>query len=533
MTDPAPLERLVESYVDTRWHLDPVDGSGAGRADCDGRLGSFGEDSVRRHLAALRALMAAIEELDVTSLEDEIDRTALLYDVRVAEHRFRVEQPHRRDPGLWVSHALEGLYQLLVFQDRSGAARARAAVSRLEALPGFLDEAGATLFGCPPVLVDTARAAVQAGLGLVDDLVTALADAAGEEERFRSAAHTAGGALRAFEGQLAGLGYTQDSEEHWGVGRDALEFRLRHQHALSASTEELLRYASKLIDETEHELAVLARTFGAASWPEAFERLRADGPPGGSLVAAYRDVMQRSREHVRAHDLVSLVDGALDVVETPGYARPRIPVAAYLPPGPLSDDRTGRFFVTVPDGGGDPGDHARHAIPATVVHEGFPGHHLQFLTAYAQPRLVRRLLFAPIAVEGWALYAESLMEEAGFLADPPARFFQQIALLWRALRIPLDIGIHTGALSYADAVHFLTDRLHVSGRRAEAEVRRTYAEPAYQLAYAAGRRQLLALRDAYRRHAGSAYTARAFHDAVLSYGALPVSLVQWGLGLDA
>ena len=530
MTDPTPLDQLTESYVDIRWHLDPVEGSGAGRQADDGRLGSFSEESVRQHLAALRALMTAVEELEVTTLDDEIDRTALLYDIRVTEHRFRREQPHRRDPSLWAGHVLEGLYQLLVARDRDAATLARSAAGRLRAVPAFLDEARATLAGCPRVLTESALAAVRPGVGLVDEIERAGAGSHAEGDLYALAAN-ARDALAQFESHLAGLLQSPSPEEPWGVGREALEFRLAHQHVLSASTEELLRYASALIEETERELTALARTLGNAPWPDVLARLRQDRIAGDALAATYRQTMERARDHVRIHGLAPVPDDALAVDLTPAYAVPWTPLAAYLPPGPLTRDRTGRFFVTPPDGGGT-GEHPRASLASTAVHEGFPGHHLHFLNVYGSPRLARRFLLAPATVEGWALYCEGMMEETGFYATPEERFFRLVALLWRALRIPLDVGVHTGALTYEAAVGFLGNRLHVSRARAEAEVRRAYASPAGMLAYAVGRRELLDLRAAYRSRAGSSASLRGFHDALFAYGALPPSLVRWGLGLS-
>jgi uncharacterized protein (DUF885 family) len=530
VTAPSPLDRLTESYVDIRWHLDPVEGSGAGRSADDARLGSFGDESIRQHTAALRSLMTAVEELDVGDLDDEIDRTALLYDIRVAEHRYRREQPHRRDPGLWAGHVLEALYQLLVARDREPEALARAATARLRAIPRFLEDASATLTECPRVLTEGALAAVRPGAAVVDEVERAL-DRWAPGGDHATAAAGARDALVRFESHLSALLEASRPEEPWGVGREALEFRLAHQHALTASTEELLRYGGALIDETERELASVAGRLGGGSWPDVLARLREERVPGADLATAYTETMERARRHVGLHDLAAVPDGALEVALTPAYAVPWTPVAAYLPPGPLGRDRTGRFFVTPSDHDGT-GDHPRASVASTAVHEGFPGHHLHLLTAYESPRLARRLLLAPMTVEGWALYCEGMMEETGFYVQEEERFFRLVALLWRALRIPVDVGVHTGALTFEAAVRLLEGRLHVPRARAEAEVRRAYAQPSALLAYAVGRRELLALRAAYQRRAGSA-RLRDFHDALLRFGALPPSLVRWGLDLGA
>ncbi len=87
-------------------------------------------------------------------------------------------------------------------------------------------------------------------------------------------------------------------------------------------------------------------------------------------------------------------------------------------------------------------------------------------------------------------------------------------------------------MTFQQAVTDLVELVHVDRANAEAEVRRYCAEPAYQLCYAVGRRELLRLREDYRAKAGADFTLRRFHDAILPYGGLPVTLIRWGLGLD-
>ncbi len=81
----------------------------------------------------------------------------------------------------------------------------------------------------------------------------------------------------------------------------------------------------------------------------------------------------------------------------------------------------------------------------------------------------------------------------------------------------------------AEAVEYMVEHLPIERPSAEAEVRRYCAWPTYQLCYAAGRRDLLALRDAYRERAGSAFRPKQFHDELLRYGGVPVSVARWGM----
>jgi uncharacterized protein (DUF885 family) len=166
-----------------------------------------------------------------------------------------------------------------------------------------------------------------------------------------------------------------------------------------------------------------------------------------------------------------------------------------------------------------------------AAHEAYPGHHLQLVTSQGLGSEVRRHLWTPIMVEGWALYSEQLMNEVGYYRTAEQRLFQLVNLLWRAIRVVLDIGLHTRGMTPREAVDYMVEHLPIERRSAEAEVRRYCAWPTYQLCYAVGRRELLRLRDAYREAAGPDFDLRQFHDTLLTYGGLPVSLARWGMDL--
>jgi len=124
------------------------------------------------------------------------------------------------------------------------------------------------------------------------------------------------------------------------------------------------------------------------------------------------------------------------------------------------------------------------------------------------------------------------MAEEGFLQDPRERLFQKVALLWRALRVVVDVGLHTREMSVDAAVDLLVDRVGFERGLALAEVRRYCAEPVYQASYALGRHELLRMRQSFAdKHGNDGQGPRAFHDAVMAYGGLPPSLARWGLGL--
>jgi uncharacterized protein (DUF885 family) len=125
-----------------------------------------------------------------------------------------------------------------------------------------------------------------------------------------------------------------------------------------------------------------------------------------------------------------------------------------------------------------------------------------------------------------------MMGDLGYY-EPAERLFQKMHLLWRAVRILLDVGLHTRSMSPAAAIVYLLEKVPIDPAEALAEVRRYCGGPTYQLCYAVGRRDILALRASYLEREGPGGTMRGFHDALMRYGGLPVSLARWGIGVTS
>jgi hypothetical protein len=535
----SQVDDLCRSYLDLKYHFDPAAASAAGRVELDARLGSFDPETTRAHLAALRSIGGAAEELEPAELPDEIDRTALLGEIRTTLSRLEHEQPNVKNPSFWLAHLFQGLYAVLARREPEPAARVPAVVARLNAAPAFLDGARATLEEPPSVFVDTAIGMLGGGGELIAQVVGVFG---------RAAPHLSGELTRAGEAALRALvGFgavlrdeiERNPDPHaFAIGEEQFTRRLFHEHALGSGPSELWRYGLHLQEEVTEEIVALARRLDHRPWRELVNELQDDTPPDNQLLTAYRSELDAACAFVTDRDLVSVPEGGVDVVPTPGFLKALVPFAAYDPPPIHLAQRTGRFYVTEPDASQPPEirarqrrGHCRHSIPAMVSHEAYPGHHLQLLTAQGLGSEVRRHIWSPVMVEGWALYSEQLMDEIGFYRTEEARLFRLLNLLWRAIRVVLDVGLHTRGMTPPEAVDYLVEHLPIERPSAEAEVRRYCAWPTYQLSYAVGRRELLRLRDAYRERDPAGYSPRKFHDEVMRYGGLPVALARWGMDL--
>ena len=533
------VDDLCRSYLDLKYHFDPASGSTVGLVAEDGRLGRFDAQSIREHISALRSIAGAVEELDPDQLQAEIDRTALLGEMRTAIFRLENEQPQVRNPGFWLGHLFQGLYSLLARTETDPAERAPAVLARLSDTPDFLDAARATINEPPPVFVDMALSMLGGGGELIAQVVAVFSQAAPSlADELRRAGQAALQSLVGFGGALRDDIEPSPDPHSFAIGEEQFSRRLHHEHALMAGAPELWRYGLHLQEEVTQEIVALAARLDPRPWRELVDHLRDQTPDPDELLGVYRSELDRACEFVRRHNLVRVPDGDVEVVPTPAFLASLVPFAAYEPPPVFLQQRTGRFYVTRPNPSLPPDafaqqrrGHCRYAIPVMAAHEVYPGHHLQLLTSGGLESEVRRHVWSPVMVEGWALYSEQLMGEAGYYESDEVRLFQLVNLLWRAIRVVLDVGLHTRGMTPAEAVDYLVEHLPIERLSAEAEVRRYCAWPTYQLCYAVGRRELLRLREAYQERAAASFDPRRFHDELMSYGGIPVSLARWGMDL--
>jgi uncharacterized protein (DUF885 family) len=210
---------------------------------------------------------------------------------------------------------------------------------------------------------------------------------------------------------------------------------------------------------------------------------------------------------------------------TPDYMRNTIPFAAYFEP-PKFDRHPSGIYIITPSVDRDPGamrEHNFSSISNTSIHEAYPGHHLQLSVAVRHPSLSRLMASAPEFTEGWGMYSEQLMREHAFDDGPAFRLTLHTDAIWRACRIVLDVRMHRGEISVEDAIRFLVEHTSFEEPNARAEVHRYTYTPTYQMSYLLGKVLILALRDDERRRLGDRFDLRAFHDALLRHGSIPIS----------
>jgi len=526
------FDALLRSYFAAWFRFHPEAAVEAGVTGHDHELQPYGDDDHGALVALNEKLLDSLEEIDAADLDDDrridyqlVRGSAFLEIEELVQADWRYREPVRFLP-------LRAIYQLTVrpVADFRGALR-----QRLAAVPGHLRGARRFLLespeGVPPAWLEAAVTEARAGTEFLRALPRH-PRLAGDNRR--------SGALEAAlaEAIAALLGFADFLEQEIGdrargevaCGRARFEHLLEWRHFLPVDAARLHAFGTALVEQTRRELADACRDLtGTTDVGAASARVAAERPPREGLLETYAGQMRAARQFLERSGLVTLPEHEhLAVVETPVFLRHLVPFAAYHEPAPNDPEQHAWYYVTLPDEAGQAA-HAIASIMHTCVHEAWPGHHLQFVTAHRHPAactLARLLNRSTTLGEGWALYCEQLMHEQGFLQRPEHRFLLLHDRLWRALRVLIDVELQAQGVSPAVAARRLEEELGFSAAQARGEVAWYTTEPGVPMSYAAGWALINAARDQVRAQKQETFTLRAFHDSLLSAGsvALPLTL---------
>lgn len=542
---PSAIDKVADEWVDTIAVLAPTLGTYIGRDEVNDRFGDLSPAGHEEIATATRATLAKLGALEPVDAIDEVTKTDLSAELSL-DLELHDANWHLRDLNVIASAAQDvrsafDLMPTATADDWSVVAARLAAVP--DALKGYTETLRAGIAaGVTPARRQVIEVATQIDRYTADDgfFAAFVADAAPEEGNLpaslartladnSAAARVAYDELRGFLAEeLAPVATETDA-----VGRELYALNSRRFLGATIDLDETYEWGrEELARMVAEQTAIANEILPGASVEEAVTHLEAD--PTRKLVGT--DALQRWMQETSDRAVAELGATHFDIPEAirtlECMIAPTQEGGIYYT-GPTDDfSRPGRMWWSVPEGVTE-FDTWRELT--TVYHEGVPGHHLQIAQAVynrAELNSWRRLLAGTSGhAEGWALYAERLMQQLGYLDDPADRLGMLDGQRMRAARVVLDIGVHLGKPRLEGdgvwdaeyALDFMRKNVNMSDQFVQFEVNRYLGWPGQAPSYKVGQRIWEQVRDAYQAERGADFDVKEFHKRALDMG---------GVGLD-
>jgi uncharacterized protein (DUF885 family) len=310
-------------------------------------------------------------------------------------------------------------------------------------------------------------------------------------------------------------------------GEARYRFAVQHQTTTDFTADKIHQMGLKSVAEIETQMLAIAKAQGFSDLKPFNAYIRQDaklhaksGQQLLDLYTHYRDQMYGKLPQLFGR----LPKNKLDVVPMESYRSASAPPADYSI-GAGDGSRPGRINVN---------EHAPEKrlllnVEAIGYHEGVPGHHLQFSIAQeltGLPPFRKYNLDLNAYTEGWAFYSERLGKEVGFYQDPYSDYGRLQNEMWRAVRWVVDTGVHSKHWTRQQMVDYFHEHTAMDDENINTEVDRYIAWPAQALSYKMGQMKILELRERAQKELGTTFDLRAFHDAVLDQGPLPLDVLE-------
>ena len=311
-----------------------------------------------------------------------------------------------------------------------------------------------------------------------------------------------------------------DGEERY---RDAV----RHQTTTDFTPDKIHEMGVKSVAEIETQMLVIAKAQGFSDLKSFNQHILQDpklhATSGQQLFDLYSHYRQQM--YTKLPELFGrLPKNKLDVVPMESFRAASAPPADYSI-GAGDGSRPGRINVNEYA----PEKRLLLNVEAIAYHEGVPGHHLQFSIAQeltGLPPFRKFNLDLNAYTEGWAFYSERLGKEVGFYQDWYSEYGRLQNEMWRAVRWVVDTGVHSQHWTRQQMVDYFHEHTAMDDENINTEVDRYIAWPAQALSYKMGQMRILELRERAQQKLGAKFDIRAFHDAVLDQGPLPLDVLE-------
>lgn len=555
-TADAQFAGIADLFITLSTRLSPVEATVLGEHRHDHLLPDVTANGRAARAASWNLLLTALGRIDRAQLsrENQVDAAMLENELRYRLWMQDTVQDWAWNAQIYNDIAAGSLYGLAARDFAPWDVRLKSATARMEALPRLLRESRRQLVPARVPKVFAEVVASQNG-GIVEIAEGMLAPQAGvlkpaDRARFNKALK---GLKKAVAEQQVWLdtvlvpqakgdfrlgAQLYDQKMQFALLSDITrpELKQRAEAAFAATRAEMYALSRKALAERSSTLAMPDAPSAAqqqAVIEAALALSYAKRPPRDQLEQRARETLAEATAFVRANDLIRMPDGPVRVITMPKFQQGNS-VAYNDPPGPLEKHLQNFYAVSpVPAEWSEEqansylSEYNDYMIHDLGIHEAMPGHYTQLDHSNRSPSTLRAFLWSGPFVEGWAVYAEGVMKDAGYLNGDPLFALTVLKMRLRSItNTLLDIGIHTEGMSREAAMDLMMRGAFQQEREAAGKWVRASLTSVQLLSYFTGYEEHKDLRVEAERRWGKDFTLRRYHDTVLSFGSPPTKYAR-------
>ena len=550
------FSRLADRYLAELAERSPVAATALGDHRADDRLDHVDADARARNTETLleyREILSAIDREEL-SRANQVDFAILQNRIESTLFALDTFQEWAWNPLYYVRLSGNAVYGLLSRDFAPLEERFDNAASRLEQFPRFFAEARQSLQPerVPKIHAETA---IQQNRGLstiIDSMIVPRMEEVSADTRARleSAIGTARAAIAEQQTWLEEELLPRANGD-FRIGAALYDRKLAFALNSSLSRKEIRALAESEYENVRNEMYEISKQVYAGLYPhtsfpdnpdeaykqaiiraaleEAYRKL----PARDEIVEVARQYLQQASEFVVEKNIVTMPEEPVEIIVMPEFQR-GVALAYLSPPGPLDRDQKA-FYAVAPL----PSDWTEtqvesflreynlYSIQNLTIHEAVPGHYLQLALSNRYPSTLRSALWSGPFVEGWAVYAERVMIDEGYLDnDPLMRLINRKWYLRAITNAIIDSAIHVDGMTQAEAMKLMIEGGFQEEREAAGKWVRAQLSSAQLSTYFVGYQEHKALRAEVEAAWGDEFTLRRFHDQLLSYGSPPVRFAR-------
>ena len=552
----ARFAQLSQRYLDQALALTPVGATQIGDHRFDAELDDLSAAGRAKAEDFNRGMLAELDAIDLATLsrENQVDARILRNQLQYALWNSGTLQDWARDPQIYSGLAGGAIYGLMAREFAPLPERLASATARMEKIPALLAQARENLdpTRVPRTHAETVAKQNRGVLSLVDTFITPNAGLLQGADRERLDAAVA--ALRtAVDEHQRWLDETlvPNAKGEFRVGAELYDQQLRFALNSSLSRQEIRQRAEAELARIRDEMytvarGVLAGKAGAPATPDApteeqkqaaieaaMEYAYEQRPARDQVVDFAKHTLEVATQFVRGKDIVTVPDDPVKIILMPEFQR-GFSVAYCDSPGPLDKGLDTYYAISpIPDGWDDRQvdsflrEYNNYMIHVLSIHEAMPGHYLEGVHSSGHPSTLRAVFRSGPFAEGWAVYTERVLADAGYLDNDPLFRLMQLKFYARSVgNAILDQGLHVDNWTKEQAMDLMVRQTFQQQSEADGKWVRAQLSSTQLATYFVGAQEHFDARKAAEAKAGDDFDMKAYHDGILAQGAPPVRFAR-------